>query len=176
MTVRRRAVLGLVILAALAVGAFARTYWMRRYAPAFGTVAQLGKKLPALPVVDEEGRTADLRELVKGTRSIAVFYSATCQVCQLTLPQMLPFPSNLRLIMVNEDAEAPLIHAGMFGFDNPLMFYDREHVLSRSFPMCGVPTILFIDEQGILRDGLIGQHAQKAVQNKLQEFAGRRLS
>ncbi len=53
------------------------------------------------------------------------------------------------------------------------MFFDRNGVLARSFAMAGLPTILLVDEGGVLRDGLVGAHGRDLVQRRLREFAGR---
>jgi hypothetical protein len=37
--------------------------------------------------------------------------------------------------------------------------------------MPGLPTVLFIDEQGVVRDGLVGAHAAGSAHQKLEQFA-----
>ncbi len=170
----RRAACGLVLLAAAVLAGYVRFSCLRDHAPSTGTVAGLGKELPSLPVVDASDNPVDLKTAAMGSRSVIAFYAASCRVCQLVLPELKPFPPSLRLLLVNEDKESPpeLPHGP--GLEDARIFRDRDKVLSRSFPMCGVPTILFVDERGVLRIGLVGQHARGMIQARLKEFAGER--
>jgi len=172
MKARRRVVSGLCLLTAMALAGYARFFWARAHAPTPGSIARLGKVLPPLLVADASGGLVDVGKASLGSKSIIAFYSASCHVCQVVLPELQPFPSTLRLLLVNEEtgnsSQPP------YGFEKALQFHDLNHVLSRSFPMSGIPTILFVDEQGVLRDGMVGEHARGLVQEKLREFAGKR--
>ena len=146
--------------------------WLRIHFGSAGsqTAARLGEPMPSL-TVDDSGAEVDLREFAAGTRSVIVFYSPTCSACRETLPALQPFPATLSLIMVNEsrareNPEPP-------GIPNAAFFYDRWSVLPRSFAIARLPTIIFVDENGILRDGLVGVHVRELVQEKLKGFAAR---
>jgi hypothetical protein len=59
------------------------------------------------------------------------------------------------------------------------ILHDRWNALSRAFTTIALPIFLFVDGNGILRDGLVGRHDRFFVQQKLKEFAmqsGRRVS
>jgi thiol-disulfide isomerase/thioredoxin len=132
------------------------------------SLARLDQPLPPL-VVDASGVDVDLRKFAAGIRCVIVFYSPSCHVCREILPALQPFPASLRLIMVNESTEPE--DPKVTGFPGAALFHDRWRVLSRSFAMPTLPTIIFMDEEGILRDGLVGSHERRFVQQKLKEFA-----
>lgn len=133
--------------------------------------ASSGKVLPPLPVVDGSGQVVDASETVLGKRSVIVFYSPSCNTCKDELPKLQPFPPALALILVNEGADASSSPPPIAGLRYDAVFYNRDGVLNTSFRLGGLPTILFVDEQGILRDGMVGSQEQEVVQKKLNEFA-----
>jgi hypothetical protein len=108
---------------------------------------------------------------VLGRRSVIVFYSDSCHSCQEVLPELLPFPRSLRLIMIDEAEGEAQDRTHTAGLETALHLRDPNRVLLRSFPMSAMPTILFVDEQGILRDALVGARARGRLQQKLIEFA-----
>jgi hypothetical protein len=75
--------------------------------------------------------------------------------------------------MVSESGEQKMEDTLAPRFSLVQTYYDRDGVLKRSFAMAGLPTILFVDASGVLRDGLMGAHARDLVQRKLNEFAAR---
>jgi thiol-disulfide isomerase/thioredoxin len=131
-------------------------------------LARMDHSLPSLAVEDSKG-AVDLKTFVSGTRSVIVFYSPSCETCKKVLPALQPFPDTLRLILVNEspDAGAPELSQ----FHSAAQFCDRRGILSRSFAAAALPTILFVDEAGILRDGIFGFYGREFVQRKLKNFA-----
>ncbi len=136
-------------------------------------LARIGHPLPALAVENSKG-TVDLGKWISGTRSIIVFYSPDCEACKRALPALRPFPDTLRLVLVNESPD----EAGkeLSGFPGAAYFHDRQKVLSRLFTVPALPTILFVDESGILRDGIVGFYRRAFVQQKLERFAIRSFS
>jgi len=166
---RRRILSGLCLCAAILLAGYARLSWVRTHASTPALIARLNRMLPSLPVTDASGRAADVRTVVMGSRSVIAFYSPSCHVCQTVLPELRPFPATLRLVLVNEEARKSLPPQDTM--DEALEFRDSNRAFSRSFPMSGLPTILFVDEQGILRAGLVGEHARGLLRPMLKEFA-----
>lgn len=160
------------ILAALCLAAATVTtvFLMIRLAPGSAEttlLARIGHPLPALAVENSEG-IVDLGNWIAGTRSVIVFYSPACEACKRALPALHPFPDTLRLILINESPD----EAGkeLSGFPGAAYFHDRQKVLSRLFAVPALPTILFVDESGILRDGIAGFYRRAFVQQKLENF------
>ncbi len=131
-------------------------------------LARMDHSLPSLTVENSKG-DVDLKTFITGTRSVIVFYSPSCDTCKRALPALLPFPDTLRLILVNESPDAGAYE--LSGFNRAAQFYDRQRILSRSFAAAVLPAILFVDEAGILRDGIFGFYGRGFVQRKLKSFA-----
>lgn len=130
-----------------------------------------GSRFPPLPVADASGVVRDARTLGLGSRTVIVFFSPSCEVCKNELPKLKPFPSELGLIMVSEADSEGHDELESLGLPYGTIFHDRDHVLERASPLPGLPTVFFLDEQGVLRDGLVGAHNQSVVQQKLSQFA-----
>jgi thiol-disulfide isomerase/thioredoxin len=126
------------------------------------------RPLPPL-VVDSAGAAVDLSTFASGAGRVIVFYSPSCSVCKEVLPALQPFPANLRLIMVKETSDPDDLD--LSSLPAAALFQDRWHVLSRAFAAVALPTLLFVDDGGVLRDGLVGRHERIFVQQKLKEFA-----
>ena len=167
---RRRIAAALCLLIGTSVVAYTKIWVHFRSARAH-SVARVGKPLPSL-TVEASGIAIDLKECIAGRRSVIVFYSPSCRTCKEELPALLPFPATLRLILVNESRARD--SSDILGFSGVPLLNDRWGVLSRSFGIRGIPTMIFVDENGILRDGLVGSHKRTLVQEKLKEFATRR--
>lgn len=131
-------------------------------------LARIDHPLPALTVENQEG-TVDLRTFISSTRSVIVFYSPSCKTCQKVLHALQPFPDTLRLILVNESPDEGDLK--LSEIQGAVQFHDRWKILSRSFAGAALPTILFVDEAGILRDGIVGFYRHGFVQGKLKNFA-----
>jgi len=153
----------------LVIGIGGAAYLKLHFGPAdLGSIARLGEPLPSL-IVDASGVSTDLRGQSAGRKRIIVFYSPTCRICKETLPALQPFPATLQLIMVSESSAggAPeTLH-----FPGAETYFDRRGILKHSFAIAALPTILFVDERGILRDGMVGFYQRERVQRKLIEFA-----
>jgi hypothetical protein len=158
------AALGLAA-AIIAAGYF---LWIRLQSASPQSQVRINRPLPPL-VVASAGAAVDLRTFAAGARRVIVFYSPSCHICKEVLPALQPFPSNLQLIMVRESSDPNDLDVS--GFPAAALFHDRWHVLSRAFTAVALPTFLFVDGSGVLRDGLVGRHERLFIQRKLKEFA-----
>jgi hypothetical protein len=134
------------------------------------SLACIDQPLPSL-IVEASGTAVDIKKIVAGARCIIVFYSPSCRICREVLPTLQPFPDSLRLILINESVDHE--DSTLSGFPNAIHFHDRWGVISHSFAIAVLPTILFVDESGILRDAIIGSRGKDSVHKKLKEFAVR---
>ena len=171
MMATRRVAWGLCLLTVIAVAGYAKFLWVRAHSAAPGAIARLGRELPPLPVFDAAGRQVDIAKAARGSKSIIAFYSGSCRVCQEVIPLLQPFPPALRLFLIHTKAESSPQSPAALRLAGASVFSDRNDVFSRSLPLTGVPAFLFVDERGVLRDGLVGKRALYRLRRKLQEFA-----
>jgi hypothetical protein len=165
-TVMRRLIAAFGLAAAIiAAGYF---LWIRLQSANPQSQVRMNRPLPPL-IVSSAGSAVDLRAFAAGARRVIVFYSPACHICKEALPALQPFPSNLQLIMVRESSDSN--DQDISGFPSAALFHDRWHVLSRAFSTVALPTFLFVDGSGVLRDGLVGRHERLIIQQKLKEFA-----
>lgn len=162
---RRRLLAGITLLlsasALTGLGLEIRSYFTRP-----DELARTGRTLPPLPVLDPLGSVVDAAQVAQGRKRVIVFYSPSCRVCQRELPELRPFPPTLNLVMISERPEREAAITG-----REASFYDRDGVLSRSFPLAGLPTILLVDRKGVLRAAFTGAQTRKRIQRNLKNFA-----
>ena len=144
---------------------------IRAHSPRPESVARVGKTLPVIPVADESARVWDVAKAGLGAKTVIVFYSTSCDVCQKELPKLLPFPAALGLIMVNEGGNSSE-EIDRLGLPYTRLFYDRDGAFERLSLNPGLPTILLVDEQAVLRGALVGAHSPDVIRGRLTEFAG----
>lgn len=125
---------------------------------------RLHQPLPPL-VVDRDGTDVDLADLVRGERTVVVFHSDSCRVCREMMPALEPPPRGLRLILVSAEKIAARAADGA----PPGVYWDRHGALSRTF--AALPTILFVDEKGMLESGITGRRSREFVRERLERFA-----
>jgi len=120
-------------------------------------------------IVDAAGVAINLKSLTHGLRSVIVFHSPSCRICREMLPALKPFPPELRLLLVNESPEQE--NLALSDFPGAAVFQDRDRILARSFGTIALPVMLFVDEDGVLRNGLAGRHQPNFVREQIELFA-----
>ena len=166
---RRNRILAATVLLAGVAATIVVVLSIRAQIPRGNSLARIGAPLPPFLVVDRSGRVVDASKAQLGKRTIIVFYSPSCDVCHSELPKLYPIPRGLSLIII--DVGGASSTGGENGLQCDAMFYDRDRVFQRSFPIAALPTILFVDDRAVLNAALVGAHERDLVQNKLIEFA-----
>ena len=164
---RRRAIAAFC-LAAAAIAAVLLGIQSDRGSESANPLARINYPLPPLIVENSEG-AVDLNAFVSGTRSVIVFYSPSCKTCKKVLAALKPVPDAIRLILISESPDEG--DSAVTGFRDAVQFHDRRKMISQFFAAAALPTILFVDEAGVLRDGIVGFYRRGFVQRKLQNFA-----
>lgn len=148
---------------------------LRTVVPRHSTLVAIGKPLPSLPVTDPQGRHVDIASISAGKKRVVVFYAPTCDACQKELPELSPFPSQLALVMIREGETAD-VGSSTSEWRNTIRYSDKERAFNRAFVMPALPTILFVDERGIVLSGLIGTHPTAITRGELAKLAGAKLA
>lgn len=171
LTKKRTRVLAATLLIVVVAAVVGLVLSLRAQVPRRSSAVRIGSILTALPVVDSSGRLVDAAKAGSGKKTIIIFYSPSCDICHSELPKLQPVPAGLGLVMINVSGDFSE-EANTGGLEYDAMFYDRDRVFERSFPMPALPTVLFVDEQGVLIAALAGAHQREVVRRKLSEFAG----
>jgi thioredoxin-related protein len=161
---RRRLLSALILLLTMSAALYVKNYIAPAGQP---PSARTGSPLPPL-MADEAGTSVDLRTIIRGRKSVIIFFSPSCRICQEMLPFLQPFPDAFKLVLVSESNDAKTEAERLF--PQARLFYDRSSMLLRVFGNLGLPTIVFVDANGILRDGLVGMHTRESVRSKLKQF------
>ena len=171
LTRKRARVLAATLLVVVVAAFVGVALALRVQVPRRSSAVRIGSILTALPVVDSSGRKVDAAKTGSGKKTIIIFYSPSCDICHSELPKLQPVPAGLGVVMINVGG-AFSEEANTGGLQYDAMFYDRDRVFEQSFLMPALPTILFVDERGVLIAALAGAHQREVVQRKLSEFAG----
>jgi peroxiredoxin len=119
----------------------------------------LGKSIPVeVSVADGEGETHSLAELMSGQNGILFFWATWCPYCRNELKNLNRASADLaRLgirvyaVDIGESPENVQRFLREQGVDVDVLF-DRDQSAAMTFSIEGLPTYLFIDEQGVVRD------------------------
>ena len=135
------------------------------------STVHLGTKLPSLLAQDLQGHPVDLRTLVSGEPSVVVFYSPTCNLCETELPYFSSVPPNVRLIEVSEGARAsvPVLSPAY-----AIEVQDPQRALFKIVPLLGLPTVLLVDRDGVVRGAILGEHSRSFLVQQFRKLAGSR--
>ncbi|GEM_PF-1068720 len=127
---------------------------------------RLDRPLPPL-VVDRGGTDVEMADIIRGKRSVIVFHSPSCRVCREMMPALDPLPPGLRLVLVRSGKEeARAADGAPWGLD---ACWDRHGDFARAF--VALPTLLFVDERGVLVSGITGRRSREFVRARLERFA-----
>jgi thiol-disulfide isomerase/thioredoxin len=147
------------------------TLKLRAVAPRKSTLVAIGSPLPNLLVSTPQGQKVGIASISEGKKRVVVFYAPTCEACQKELPELTPFPPQLDLVMIREGESADG-NAFRSEWPNTIRYIDTDKSFNRAFVMPALPTILFVDERGIVQSGLIGTHHSSVTRRELAKFAG----
>jgi peroxiredoxin len=115
------------------------------------------KKAPSFTLETTDGKTLSLTQAMEGKRTALIFWATWCPHCREeleTLRQKLDGikQKGIQILLLNvgeskEDAKGYLKQQGV-----PLeSFLDEDNTVAGLYGVVGIPTVIFIDDQGIIR-------------------------
>jgi thiol-disulfide isomerase/thioredoxin len=127
---------------------------------------QVGDAAPALPSGLKPVGSAELPDL-QGRSRIVLFWATWCRPCRRAVPELLAFAEAEGLpVLAITDEESETV-AGYLSTRKEAFF---EHVLLdplrasfRSYGVSGTPTIMVIDEDGVVRHRQVGYNKTKGL-------------
>lgn len=134
--------------------------------------ALVGYTAPDFALTTPDGDTVRLSEL-RGQPVVLNFWATWCGPCRAEMPALLRLEAEhagqARVIGVNqgESAETVTAFANDLAVDYPLLL-DPGHSVNRQYSVRGLPTTLFIDADGIIRDQIVGAASEAVLATKLE--------
>ena len=130
------------------------------------SVAQIGRPLPALAFIDSNGRQVHFDRYL-GRKVLAVFGDPQCGYCQDQYQVLLEFDeaaldSIAVVAVVQQDPIAPVDLSREQALPFPV-WIDAHNQLRRKLGVAGVPALLLLDEQGVLRSLQVGYQSLESV-------------
>ena len=107
-----------------------------------------GEPAPDLRLADLEGYTVDLEDF-RGAKTLVLFWSPSCGVCQQMLPDLKQWEANLQegapklLVVSAGTAEANK----KMGLASPVVL-DQQFAVGQAFGAPGTPSAVLVDEEG----------------------------
>ncbi len=120
--------------------------------------SNVGKPVVDFTLPSLDGKEINLNQYRDGQKTIIFFWTTWCPNCHATMTRLNDQRDDLnkkqiKLLLVNFGERAQKIRAyvekNRLGLD---MIMDRDSRLVKPYGIIGVPTLFFIDENGIVRD------------------------
>ncbi|MFZ6048254.1 prolipoprotein diacylglyceryl transferase family protein [Pseudomonas sp. CR3202] len=132
------------------------------------------RQLPALSLMDLQGRPVDLREL-DGRPLVINLWATWCPPCRREMPVLEAAQKarpQVRFLLVNqgEHAEAVTRYLAEQGLAPREVLLDSGNRLSQATGSFGLPTTLFYDPQGRLRHSQMGELSAASLEYGLRQL------
>ena len=134
---------------------------------------QVGKLLPSIPVVSLE-RQRVLFDSVIDRKCVLIFFSVSCPPCRqeiVSLNMLYPeFKDSLRIIAISLSSFSDTFRfIDIVGISFPV-FIDTAHTSAKVLHINAVPTILFINNRGVLADYRTGEIDIRRLRSIISNF------
>lgn len=127
---------------------------------------------PAFQLEDLSGDTWSLEEL-RGETVVLYFWTAGCSVCVNKLPDLADlvqeFPENSRLLLLNHSDSQRKIQELVA--DPDLVVLVNSSSAFQNYGVRSVPTMVFIDGEGMVRAGYIGPVPNENILRIIEEIS-----
>ncbi|RLE23873.1 MAG: hypothetical protein DRJ50_05495 [Actinobacteria bacterium] len=136
--------------------------------------AAIGEVAPAIEMVDFDGATLTLEEY-RGTPVVLNFWASWCPFCVAEMPDFervsQAFGDDVAFIGVNlrDDSAQAVSLAGETGVTYRLAA-DPNGIVYAAFGGTSMPTTVFIDADGVVRDVVAGQMSADALASNIQNL------
>jgi len=145
----------------------------------------VGDKAPAFQASTIDGQKASLGNPQSEKPLFLVFWATWCPFCEESIPRLKEIhsaysPKDLTFLAINPGVNDSLrktqLYVAKYQIPYPVV-YDEGGVISKSFGINGVPTIIIVDKNDIVRhrDG-IPDNIDEAIRSATPEMSAARLS
>ena len=122
----------------------------------------IGKQAPDFTLERINSAKSNLTDARGGKKAIIIFWATWCGVCKEELAKLNPQVADIeaqgvKILLVNVGDSKEEVRAFMrkkgYGFDS---FLDEESALQEPYGLVGVPTLVFVDDNGIVKNFMHG--------------------
>lgn len=140
-----------------------------------------GVQAPDIRLSSLDGTIFSLREELKKTPVVAVFFKVSCPVCQMALPyverlfQAYGRSGKLSLIGISQDnASDTRAFNREFGVTFPVLLDDKGYPVSSAYGLTNVPTIFLISPEGEIETSIVSwsKADMQQLSQRMAELAG----
>lgn len=136
-------------------------------APDFALTTPLGETVSLTDFVDRDGDA--------GQPVILNYWASWCGPCRIETPELqnasLKFKNQVAILGVNQGESAQTVtEFGLsFGLTYPLLV-DQDNSVNRTYGVNSLPTTIFIDRQGVVREVFIGILNQAVLEDRVKRL------
>ncbi|MDN5332471.1 MAG: hypothetical protein PWP45_1696 [Tepidanaerobacteraceae bacterium] len=135
-----------------------------------------GYPAPDFELKDLSGKTVRLSDL-KGKTVVLNFWSLNCSFCLAEMPDFEEFyrsrPENVEIVLVNLDRNADKVRTYIEnkGYTFTVLLDEKAQTV-RSYLIRGVPTTIFVGEDGVIKSRIEGQVTREVLDSLVQSACG----
>lgn len=136
-----------------------------------------GNKAPDFELMTLEGEKVSISDF-EGKNVILNFWATWCKPCEKEMPELEKVyqqnKDEVTVVAVNftvseKNVESVQSYIKHGGYTFPVLL-DQKNKANSGFEVLSYPTTYFLDENGIIRDKVIGQMTNEIIENKLKEL------
>ena len=133
-----------------------------------GSGIQVGNQAPDFTLSDLDGNNVSLSDF-RGQGVLLNFWASWCGPCRAEMPYLQQIHeewSYLGVVLLTVNLEESSATARDFAISNKLSFpvlLDTQAEVAREYGVSGIPTTLFIDKDGIIKERKVGSFPNKAA-------------
>ena len=141
------------------------------------TAPYVGQLAPDFTLTATDGRTITLSDYTtnRGTPVILNFWATWCPPCRVEMPYFESahnlYDEEVAILGLNQAESAATIaaYAGERGLTYPLLV-DADMKVNNLYGVLNLPTTIFIDRNGVVREVLIGTMSQGVLDDRIEQL------
>lgn len=142
------------------------------------SAATMDEKAANIQLKSLTGETTALKD-VKGEKAVVHFFATWCHPCQEEMPYIVSFAKRVQeegaafipVHLTQVDSELEQLHSFLTYYQanfDPLL--DKEGEMMNTYSIVGIPTTLFLDENGQVEKRINGMLPQEAAETFLKQI------
>jgi peroxiredoxin len=153
--------------------------------PAVAGYVGVGDKAPAFQAITIDGQKVSLDNPRSDKPLFLVFWTTWCPLCEASIPRLKEIyskfsPKDITFLAINPGVNDSLRKTQLYIEKNQIPYpvvYDEGGVISKRYGINGVPTIIMVDKNDIVRhrDG-IPDDIEEAIRSATPEMSAARLT